>query len=178
MINSTTGFINDAIAIDPYSCGCTDCLIGDSIPEHNTDEVQEAYRQMFEEGRQVIYRAGGDVLVYKTNDGRYETVSIPWNTETLIVPDVSVYDYDEFRDIIIHQDMCVCDSCAKGVTYCVNYDNEDTSLSEALVYAYSENIDIINLTGETFIVFIDGDEASITSLPNIDNDVEPLVLKD
>ena len=71
MLREETEFLNNAIGIDPSDCGCTDCLVGNSIPENDPD-VEKLLRAYFEEGREIVNRTYASALVaYKDRNGNY-----------------------------------------------------------------------------------------------------------
>ncbi|WP_280412611.1 hypothetical protein [Nocardia asiatica] len=64
-IKQFTVFRNNAIAIDPSGCGCTDCLCGDSIPYVFVDD-EELVTQIMR-GREVINRTDTE-LMFRVTD--------------------------------------------------------------------------------------------------------------
>ena len=54
-IKDKTDFVDNAIALDPAGCRCTDCIIGDAFPEDDVD-VDELVREATLVGRRVIDR--------------------------------------------------------------------------------------------------------------------------
>lgn len=55
MIKDFTDFTNNAVGIDPPGCGCTDCIIGNSIPLDYSWDMDELAKQAIR-GRPVINR--------------------------------------------------------------------------------------------------------------------------
>lgn len=96
MLREETDFIGDAIGIDPKGCGCTDCIVGNSIPLDQTHLIAELVRAHFEEGRRVIYRCGGAIVLYQSKNGEYkweELYSEPPVSHEVISPELEEYNY-------------------------------------------------------------------------------------
>lgn len=96
MFREETDFDGNAIGIDPSTCGCTDCLIGNSIPEGDS-RIPELIREHFTEGRAIVNRTYSSVLVaYKSAHGEYtyESLSLsdPSAEIRVIEPEESAYD--------------------------------------------------------------------------------------
>lgn len=64
-----TDFVDNKIAVDPSDCGCTDCIVGNSIPLNNIDSSKLAALAMeyTSRKREVINRTG--YLLEPFNDG-------------------------------------------------------------------------------------------------------------
>lgn len=54
-LKDTTEFVDNAIALDPAGCACTDCIIGDAYPEDRVD-VDDLVREAALAGRYIIDR--------------------------------------------------------------------------------------------------------------------------
>lgn len=54
-IKDTTEFIDNAVALDPAGCRCTDCLTGDAYPEDLVD-INEMALEAALAGRKIIDR--------------------------------------------------------------------------------------------------------------------------
>ncbi|MFI9507197.1 hypothetical protein [Nocardia sp. NPDC052566] len=57
-LNIQTAFIDNAIAIDPPDCRCTDCCVGDAIPCGDMMDVEELAEQVLTGYRDWIGRSG------------------------------------------------------------------------------------------------------------------------
>lgn len=70
-------WIDDAIAFDPPDCGCTDCLVGNSMPinyRYSGDDFEQFHRSA-QEGRPILYRGSVDeneALVFDEYSKTYE----------------------------------------------------------------------------------------------------------
>ena len=67
----TTGFKENGVGIDPAGCGCTDCIIGDSIPFNETNAKKLALLafQVQNHDRKFYSRLGDDCMVMPVEDG-------------------------------------------------------------------------------------------------------------
>lgn len=63
-----TGFMENAIGVDPPGCGCTDCIIGDSIPIDDTYRMVDVAKDYFQ-GREIINRSSGMFSFTLMSDG-------------------------------------------------------------------------------------------------------------
>lgn len=66
-----TGFVENGVGIDPPGCGCTDCIIGDSIPfdETNAKKLALLAFQVQYQGRRFYSRLGEDSMLMPVEDG-------------------------------------------------------------------------------------------------------------
>jgi hypothetical protein len=67
----TTGFNENGVGIDPPDCGCTDCIIGDSIPfdtSHSKKLALLAF-QVQNQGRKFYSRLGKNFTLIPYEDG-------------------------------------------------------------------------------------------------------------
>lgn len=68
-----TQFKDNKIGVDPAGCGCTDCIIGNSIPEDNLNAyADELYKDVGLNGRKISDRSGGD---NKSNELLFDTTT-------------------------------------------------------------------------------------------------------
>lgn len=116
-LKETTAFVGDAIGIDPPDCGCTDCILGDSVPlaESNGASLAAA---IIEGGREVVNRLSGDIYLV-IRDGK-----------SMVVPDLDggrlvsvISDHERFGaegavthllESEWHADVCGCREWTEG----------------------------------------------------------------
>lgn len=75
-LREQTDFIGDAIGIDPYGCGCTDCLVGNSIPLDNEWRMGQLAKAAAA-GRQVINRSGQNFALVEALGGTVSFIELP-----------------------------------------------------------------------------------------------------
>lgn len=97
MLREETEFDGNAIGLDPSDCGCTDCIVGNSIPESDISSIRELLQEHFTEGRKIVNRTYASVLVaYKSADGEYTYASLDLPDRfaeiRVIEPEISDYD--------------------------------------------------------------------------------------
>lgn len=128
-IPDTTVFIGDAIGIDPPGCGCTDCIIRSSIPSDDTDRIQEAVRQHFEEGRPIVNRSGGSIVFYRNDRGEYEMADLyaeAFCGETEALFPIDSEDSVEASYVgAIHKADCDCPKCEEGSAQAIKVSDEE-----------------------------------------------------
>ena len=70
-----TDFDGDALGLDPGGCGCTDCLVGNSIPIDSPRMKDLA--QAAANGRKIVNRSGEHFALVERFDGIIEFVELP-----------------------------------------------------------------------------------------------------
>lgn len=159
MLNDTTDFIGNAIGIDPSGCGCTDCLVGNSIPENSSD-VEELLRAHVEEGREIVNRTYASVLlVYKRRSGGYAMDSLymsdPYGEVEIIE------EQEQYRD---DYGFVIYDSFERNAEYVIqSYDedadevvavniNDEDAIKKALEAHFTSGTELTNRTYGTLVV--------------------------
>lgn len=68
---ATTGFDGNGVGIDPAGCGCTDCIIGDSIPfdEDHAEKLALLAFQVKNQGRKFYSRLGDSTTLIPCEEG-------------------------------------------------------------------------------------------------------------
>lgn len=149
MLREETDFIGNAIGIDPDDCGCTDCIVGNSIPLSQTHLIEELIKAYFEEGREVVYRCGGAIVLYRSKNGEYkweQLYSEPPVIHNMISPEDYEYSY------MVGEGTIVTGNSAVRLEGVVNVD--DRAGMESLVERHFVDGEIIiNRTEETLIVY-------------------------
>lgn len=149
MLREDTEFIGNAIGIDPSGCGCTDCIVGNSMPsdDYKIDELIKAH---LDGGRKIVNRTSGTIIMYKTGNGEYK-MDVIGSTEVHFIPqDHSAKEPTEY-DIVFHSSSCACDDCS--------YYRSSLSLSDAISTSYAlrrhfeDGETILNWTGYTLIAY-------------------------
>jgi hypothetical protein len=149
MLREETDFIGDAIGIDPTDCGCTDCIVGNSIPLGEIHLIEELVRAHFEEDRKVIFRCGGAIVMYRSRYGEYKWE--PLYSEALLQHDVISPEQHEFDYMVGEGTLVIEDTfpVPEG-----SVDVGDRQGMEALVEKhFIEGEIIINRTKETLVVY-------------------------
>lgn len=157
MFREETDFINNAIGIDPSGCGCTDCIVGNSIPEGDS-RIPELIQEHFTEGRAIVNRTYSSVLVaYKSSNGEYtyDSLSLPDPSAEVrvIEPEESSYD---------GEGVVICESDADGYEPMLRADDDpdnvkvisvhdDEAMAIAVEKHFRYNKRIVNRTYETII---------------------------
>ena len=73
-----TEFMFNEIGIDPEGCGCTDCIVGNSIPLDDEARIQSLALAVAEGARTALNRTGSDlVLVENRATGTYSFTTVP-----------------------------------------------------------------------------------------------------
>lgn len=70
-----TDFTGDAIGIDPAGCGCTDCLVGNSVPVDSPKMA--ALARAVAAGRKLVNRSGQHLALIERYTGDLEFVELP-----------------------------------------------------------------------------------------------------
>jgi hypothetical protein len=149
MLREETDFIGDAIGIDPSGCGCTDCIVGNSIPLDQTHMITELVRAHFEEGRRVIYRDGGAIVLYRSRNGEYKWEALYSEspvTHDVISPEMEEYNYMAGEGTIVTNGVS---ASADGTV-----DVDDRKGMERLIERHFVDGEIIiNRTAATLLVY-------------------------
>lgn len=159
MLNDTTDFIGNAIGIDPSGCGCTDCIVGNSIPE-DSSYLDELLRAHVEEGRDIVNRTyASALLVYKHRNGSYAI-------ESLYPPDSRaeieiIEEQEQYRD---DYGFVIYDSYQRTAEYVVQSYGEDAkevvavdindeeAMNKALEAHFQNGTELTNRTYGTLVV--------------------------
>jgi hypothetical protein len=158
MLREETDFISNAIGIDPSGCGCTDCIVGNSIPESDASGISELLQEHFTEGRAIVNRTYSRVLVaYKSANGEYtyESLSLPDPSAEVrvIEPEESSYD---------GEGIVICESDADGYEPMLRADDDpdnvkvisihdDDAMASAIEKHFRYNKSVVNRIYETII---------------------------
>lgn len=157
MFREETDFIGNAIGIDPSNCGCTDCIVGNSIPESDS-RIPELIQEHFTEGRRIVNRTYSSVLVaYKSANGEYTydciSLSDPAAEVRVIEPEESSYDGNA---------IVICESDADGYEPMLRADEDpddtkvisrydDDAMAKAIEKHFRYNKRVINRTYQTIV---------------------------
>lgn len=151
MLRTDTDFIDNAIAIDPDNCGCTDCIVGNSIPLHDTYNLELLAMMHFATGRKIINRSSRTLLIYinKNDEAVVEALdcsgpiidTLP--SESLLSAeraDYALYDSDDDAEDSKADTAVVLDRYAIDV--------------EAAVEAYyTDNANLVNCSDSTVVLY-------------------------
>jgi hypothetical protein len=154
MLREETEFIHNAIGVDPSGCGCTDCIVGNSMPEDSYD-IEELVRAHFEEGRRVVNRTSGTIVMYKTGPGKYK-MDVVGSREINIMEETRSWNDPEDYDYVLHASYCVCNSCERSETIPVS---DESRADLALRAHYNDGETVYNGTGYTLLTFQNWDES-------------------
>lgn len=149
MLREETDFIGDAIGIDPTECGCTDCIVGNSIPLGQTQMIEELVRMHFEEGRKVIFRCGGAIVLYRSRNGEYKWE--PLYSEDLIQHDVISPEQQEYDYMVGEGTIVIEDTFPRPEGTVDVGDRQGMAL--LVENHFVEGEIIINRTKETLVVY-------------------------
>lgn len=167
-IPDTTVFINDAIGIDPSGCGCTDCIIHSSIPADDYDRIEEAVRQHFEEGREIINRTGGSIILFFNDCGKYDMMDVYHSAfagETEVLAPIDPEDsMDAPWVIYVHPEDCTCQRCYEDSDRVTKVNNEEGMRKFAEKY-FREGFMIENHTKETIVIGMKYGEFAFQEIP-------------
>lgn len=157
MFREETDFTNNGIGIDPANCGCTDCIVGNSIPE-NDYRISELIQEHFTEGRRIVNRTYSSVLVaYKSANGEYtfESLSLsdPSAEVRVIEPEESSYD---------GEGIVICESDSDGYEPMIRADDDpdnvkvisvhdDEAMANAIEKHFRYNKSLVNRTYASII---------------------------
>lgn len=171
-MKETTDFINDAIGIDPSGCGCTDCIVGNSIPEDQDYQIAELIQAHFEEGRQIINRTSTAMIIYKSERGEYKYTNIPvtgYDPTVLVLPQDGSY-YSPEEGIIIRHGYSDPDEDERSVST-----DDDDAMQEAIEQHFNQGERLINKTDQTVIIYqsVTGDYGHL--MIDAAGDDEPIV---
>jgi hypothetical protein len=152
MLKEITGFINDAIGIDPDDCGCTDCGIGDSIPLGETHRIEELLKAHFEEGREIVNRTGSTIVAYRTRQGDYEwewvSVTGSGTSFDVIAPEESYFAYSEGEGTVVSDDDTPEDEREGAVDV-----EDDTLMNELAEKHFRHGEVVINRTSQALLMY-------------------------
>lgn len=129
----TTCFYNDALAFDPAGCGCTDCIVGDSIPLDETKKIATAIEEHFIDYREIINRTGQSLVLYRNQDDEFDFDYLYHGdkSSTVVVLEPMEKRYDPERGtFFFHSEGCPCSVCETGISS-TPVDNEEKALSFA-----------------------------------------------
>lgn len=157
MLREDTEFIGNAIGIDPIGCGCTDCIVGNSMPEddYNIDELIKAH---LDGGRKIVNRTSGTIIMYKTGSGDYKMDSVGSTNVSFIPEGHSSEDEDKYDDVL-HTSDCSCDGCDY---YKTSFPiSETTRLGYTLDYYFEGEKTLLNWTGYTLLVYKTWDDSYV-----------------
>jgi hypothetical protein len=149
MLREETDFIGDAIGIDPAECGCTDCIVGNSIPLGDAHLIEELVRAHFEEGRKVIFRCGGAIVLYRSRNGEYKWQPLYSEAPVqydVISPEQHEYDYMDGEGTIVTEDAFPRPESTIDV-------GDSQGMERLVEEHFVEGEIIINRTKETLIVY-------------------------
>lgn len=159
MLNDITDFIGNAIGIDPSGCGCTDCIVGHSIPE-DSSYLEELLRAHVEEGRDIVNRTyASALLVYRDRNGSY-------SYDSLYLPDERaeieiIEEQEQYRD---DYGIVILDSYRRTADYVIqSYGedaeevrvvdvNDDAAMMKALEDHFQNGVELTNRTYSTLVV--------------------------
>lgn len=159
MLNDTTDFIGNAIGIDPSGCGCTDCIVGNSIPE-DSSYLDELLRAHVEEGRGIVNRTYARVLlVYKHRNGSYayESLYISDNSPQIdVIPEQEEYRddygfaiYDSYRRNAEYVVQSYCEDAEEVHAVDVN---DEEAMKKAVEAHFQNGTELTNRTDGVLIV--------------------------
>lgn len=148
-----TCFIDDAIGIDPPNCGCTDCIVGDSIPISDSSTIEELIEAHFEEGREVLNRTYYNMVIYmdESNHGAW-IYDDGYNAEIIPTDAVRYEEYDVAEDnpiIIIHPQDHDCETCRNGESIPAN---ASTKFDNAYLRNCTKGARLYNESGHPLLV--------------------------
>ena len=150
-LRQTTEFIDNAIGIDPDNCGCTDCLVGNSIPASNTGMIQDLVNAHLNAGRKIINRASAPLVIYRDENGAGKWFWTYGYGHTVIPEDrnrpVEYMDSDPI--LVIHTAYCVCGGCETGMSIPAE---EGEKFTDVYNNHIENHIPLYNETGSTLIV--------------------------
>lgn len=83
---------NNLFILDPATCGCTECLVGEYHP-FTPEAMDAAVALHFEEGTEVVSHTDNSYIMFTTKDGEYGYTEIGGSPSEIDV--VSVYDVSD-----------------------------------------------------------------------------------
>lgn len=148
MLPKTTDFIDNAIGIDPSGCGCTDCLVRNSIPLDHTSDIEELVRAHFMTGRKIVNRSSSTLAIYVNASAEVAVEALECTGPVIdaLAPDMhseAVYAFymtDEDADE---------DEQAKVVAL----DSYALDIDEAIEDYYQNNATLVNRTESTLVLY-------------------------
>lgn len=77
---AVTCFTDDGVGIDPAGCGCTDCIVGDSISfeDGNSNKLAALAYEVFNDGRKFYHRVGSYAKLIPVQDGDNYGFKLKW----------------------------------------------------------------------------------------------------
>lgn len=150
MLPDTTDFIDNAIAIDPATCGCTDCIVRNSIPLDDTSAIEELVRLHFMTGRKIINRSSRTLAIYLTSDAQavVEVLECSGPVIDTLAPDA--YSEASYAFYASSEDAPE-DETAKVVAL----DSYQIDIDEAVEDYYHNNASVVNRTASTLVLYRD-----------------------
>lgn len=150
-IPETTEFTGNAIGIDPDNCGCTDCLVSNSVPANDTDMVQKIVNAHLNAGRKIINRTSAPMVIYRDRNGEGKWIWIYGYDFTVIPEDHNRVDeyYNSNPINIIHAEYCACGGCEAGMSTPAE---QGAAFTEAYDTHINNHIPMYNESGSVLIV--------------------------
>lgn len=152
MLRHTTDFIDNAIAIDPTDCGCTDCIVGNSIPLHDTYNLELLAMMHFATGRKIINRSSRTLLIYinKEDEACVEALDCSGPVIDTLQPSQSLLSADRADYAFYDSEDDAEDSKAHKA---VVLDRYAMDVEEAVNDYYFDNANLVNCSDSALVLY-------------------------
>lgn len=148
MLPETTDFIDNAIGIDPAGCGCTDCIVRNSIPLDATSDIEELVRAHFMTGRKIINRSSSTLAIYVNASAEIVVEALECSG-----PVIDTLAPDKYSEAAYALYASAEDAEEDEQGQVVGLDSYGLDVDDAIEDYYQNNATLVNRTDATLILY-------------------------